>query len=236
VLVAAAVITGIQLARWRAAKVRIDPAVLESFIGWMLAAGFIGGHVFDTLFYYPERVLARPWSLFFLWENLSSFGGFAGGLIGMFLWKRYKYRGRPILPLIELIASVYPVAWILGRMGCATVHDHPGKLARNWLSVAFPGGPRYDLGLLEAMFAAVLSAALALTWSKPKKQGFYLTVICLSYGPVRFAMDRLRIADARYLGFTPGQWASIAVFATGLVLLWRTYFSGRPRPTVVAPA
>jgi hypothetical protein len=33
------------------------------------------------------------------------------------------------------------------------------------------------------------------------------------YFPVRFALDTLRIADARYVGLTPAQWASALIVA-----------------------
>ena len=42
----------------------------------MLIAGFMGGHMLDEIFYHPQELVKRPWSLFFLWEGLSSFGGF----------------------------------------------------------------------------------------------------------------------------------------------------------------
>ena len=39
------------------------------------------------------------------------------------------------------------------------------------------------------------------------------------YGPVRFALDALRIGDARYLGWTPGQYLSLLGTAAGLAIL-----------------
>jgi len=43
-------------------------------------------------------------------------------------------------------------------------HDHPGRLAAgpNWLTVAYPDGPRYDLGVLEALFLTAICAAFFL--------------------------------------------------------------------------
>ncbi len=240
-LVATAVIIGTTLARWRAGKLGIDRDKLDSFISWMLVGGFVGAHVLDSLFYHPDEVLRRPWSLLFLWEGLSSFGGFAGAVLGIFAWKKWRGKGQPVLQLIDLIASVFPIAWIFGRAGCAVVHDHPGKLASagNWLAVAFPEGPRYDLGLLEMFFAVFLSIVVALTWRRRWKTGFYITLVSLFYAPVRFALDFLRIhegsgSDPRYFGLTPAQYACIALFGFGLVMAVRTV--GSPAPPIEPPA
>src|SRR5205823_12801881 len=108
---------------------------------------FLGGHMLDQVFYHWPEFVKRPWSIFILWEGLSSFGGFVGALIGIVLWKYFeaqplmrlpvgtvsKYKKRdmpiPILPFADLILSVFPVAWVFGRAGCSVVHDHPGAKA-----------------------------------------------------------------------------------------------------------
>jgi phosphatidylglycerol:prolipoprotein diacylglycerol transferase len=271
-LVATGVIVGTALATRRARARGVDLDKLNSFITWMLVAGFIGGHVLDEIFYHPCEIVgcvdkgikARPWSLLFLWEGLSSFGGFTGALIGIVSWKffelspvrtfdlgvtrvtLYKPARRaavqPILPLADIILSVFPVAWIFGRSGCSVVHDHPGAKASAdaLLAVAYGhptriehfgpielrwgASPQYDLGLLELMFTVILSAFIAMTWSRRLRTGTYVVVCCMAYAPVRFVMDFFRIrdtegADPRYGGLTPAQWACVALFAFGVYLL-----------------
>ncbi|MBK6690946.1 MAG: prolipoprotein diacylglyceryl transferase [Myxococcales bacterium] len=263
ILVALGVVLGTWLATWRARVRGMDLVKLNSFVTWMLVAGFIGGHVLDSIFYHPKQVLKDPLSLIRLWEGLSSFGGFTGGAIGIAMWKFLevapkgdKRRGflglrrravpETTVPFMDVILSVFPVAWIFGRSGCTVVHDHMGAKSAPgaFLSVAYPGPGdrpqwdnaidffqgnthRYDLGLMELSFTIVLAALLALTWKRRLPTGTYIVAVCLSYAPVRFAMDRLRItegeaADPRYLGMTPGQWACIGLFAIGLVTLYWT--------------
>lgn len=263
-LVATGVIIGTWLATKRAKQRGLDLDKLNSFITWMLVAGFLGGHMLDQIFYHPAEVVKRPWSLFLLWEGLSSFGGFVGGLIGVVLWKyfeavpvwhtplftisKFKRRERvmPIMPFCDLILSVFPVAWIFGRSGCSVVHDHPGMKAPDghFLAVAFGypdptrtihlgsielrygNSPQFDLGLLEMMFTVVLASLVALTWRRKLTTGSYIAVVALAYAPVRFAMDFLRVrdmesADPRYGSLTPAQWACVALFAFGLVMVGR---------------
>jgi phosphatidylglycerol:prolipoprotein diacylglycerol transferase len=217
----------------------------------------------DQVFYHWGDFVKRPWSIFLLWEGLSSFGGFAGALIGIVLWKYFealpykqlpfmmlpKYRKRatpvPILPFADLILSVFPVAWIFGRSGCSVVHDHPGAKADpgSLLAVAYGrfdpdkvtklfagielrhgNAPQFDLGTLELFFTIILAAALALTWRKKLPTGSYVAVVALAYAPVRFAMDFLRVhegesADPRTLNLTPAQYACVALFVFGVVMV-----------------
>lgn len=169
-LVATGVLVGMELAKRRGRRLGLPAQELSSFIGWMLVAGFIGGHVLDEIFYHPAQVLEAPWSLLYFWAGLSSFGGFTGALIGVVLWKFYEMtpvldvgrfftivrpvrRATPlsILPYGDVILAVFPVAWVFGRMGCTVVHDHPGLQAGAWmpLSVAYGPGPVESFGFFE---------------------------------------------------------------------------------------
>lgn len=246
ILVGAGIVLGVALATRRAKTLGLDVEVLQSFMWWMLVGGFVGGHVFDALAYHPAEVAARPWALLNIWEGLSSFGGFLGALLGVLGWKWQQARkGKPvasILPYCDAVQSVFPIGWIFGRAGCAVVHDHPGALAPRdaLLAVAYGPGtgegyglfdlqhgvvPRYDLGLLEMFFAIVLSIAFVATWNRRLAVGSYIVAACLSYAPVRFALDFLRAtdlegADPRYGHLTPAQWMCLVMFVFGLVL-WR---------------
>ena len=149
----------------------------------------------------------------------------------------------PILPFCDTILAVFPLAWTFGRLGCTVVHDHPGlqTSASMPLSVAYGPGPvqtygffelrfgsvpRFDLGLLEMLFALLVSGLFALTWRRRLPVGAYAAALPLVYAPVRFALDYLRLEDAeggdlRYASLTPAQWACLALFALGLALLLR---------------
>ena len=239
-LVAIGVLLGTYLARRRAEQKGIAPDLFDSFLGWTLIGGFIGAHVLDTLFYHPEEIASRPWSLLFVWEGLSSFGGFIGSIAGGALWKRRHPEAPSLLALADSYFAVFPIAWTFGRAGCAVVHDHPGIAAtsRSLLAVAFPGGPRYDLGLLEMLFSLVLAIAFAATWRRKLPLGFYVAAISLCYAPGRFGLDFLRIrtgegSDPRYLGLTPAQWACIALAAFGVWLAAR--IAGRPATAAEPP-
>lgn len=230
----ALVATGIFLASHltvkRARRIGLDERVMSSFIAWVVGIGLVGGHVFDELFYYPQRLAADPMSLFKLWDGLSSFGGFLGAVIGMLIWRR-RYRV-PVLPYADNVMALLPLGWAFGRTGCATAHDHPGLLSDSWLAVQYPGGGRFDLGLLELLLTIPLMLAFLWLARKPRPWGFFSAIGCISYAPLRFALDFLREHDAvpgdihgaidpRYFYLTPAQWECFGLLAFGLLLLGR---------------
>jgi len=228
VLVALGVYLGAFLALRRGRALGLEPRALTSFIVWFVGIGFVGGHVLDLVFYYPERLREDPWSLFRIWDGLSSFGGFCGGILGMALW-RARHRV-PILPYADTVASVFPVGWVFGRAGCAVVHDHPGVPSDAWFAVQYPGGGRFDLGLLEMLLTIPIALTFLWLGRQPRPWGFFIAVLCLSYAPLRFALDFLRersgaaggvhgAIDPRYGYLTPAQWACFLLLGLGLVLL-----------------
>jgi phosphatidylglycerol---prolipoprotein diacylglyceryl transferase len=224
VLVLIGILAGIELGKWRAPRHDIDPQRFVSFASWIIAVGFISSHVLDSLLYHPEDVLADPLILVDLRGGHSSFGGFFGALVTAVVWTRRK--GESLLVYADLTLSVFPVAWIFGRAGCTLAHDHPGALtsSSNPLAFAYPGGPRWDLGFLEMLFAMLLALVATLLWRSKQPPGTYIALTCLAYAPVRFGLDFLRAGaaqggDERYLGLTPAQWACFALFGAGLFAL-----------------
>jgi phosphatidylglycerol---prolipoprotein diacylglyceryl transferase len=218
-LVAVGVYIGIELARKQGDRYKLDAATLSSFIWYILAGGFIGGHVLDTIFYRPAHVMSSPLSLLRIWDGQSSFGGFTGAFIGLLVW-RYRFKASA-LRYADVVASAFPAAWVFGRMGCSVAHDHPGLRSDIWLAVAYPNGGRFDLGFVEMLLTIPLAITFLALMKKPRPPGFYLGIMCTAYAPVRFALDFLRAqdvpgADPRYAGLTPAQWACLILLAAGL--------------------
>lgn len=223
-LVAIGVWLGSEAIKRAAKRVGMDQEILGSFVVAVLVGGFVGGHVFDTLFYYPEKALRDPLSLLRIWDGQSSFGGFTGAILGALYWKiRHK---KKILNFADIVAAGFPVGWVFGRMGCSVAHDHPGRLSDAWFAVQYPGGGRFDLGLYEMLMTIPLAIAFLILAKKPRPTGFYLGIMCTAYAPFRFLLDFMRVqpgdvlpADAQYAGLTPAQWGCMGLFAVGLYFL-----------------
>lgn len=223
-LVAIAVLWGVWLSVSQAKRLGLSQTALVGFLYWIVLGGFVGGHVLDIAFYHPELVIEQPWLVLNLASGQSSFGGFIGATLGAWIWSSSgKHR---LAPFAEVVASSFPAAWVIGRLGCAIAHDHPGIRVDRWFAVAFPGGARLDLGLMEAVLVIPLAVLALRLRQRPRPTGFFAALMCVYYAPLRFTLDMFRArdvsgADARYAGLTPAQWGSILLFGAGV------YFSSR---------
>jgi phosphatidylglycerol---prolipoprotein diacylglyceryl transferase len=162
VLVAVAVIVGTQAALRRFRTVGIDPDVGMNLVFYVLVFGFLAAHLFAVLTYFPDRLAEDPLLLLKVWENISSFGGLGGGLLGFWIFFRYRERGLPAdakWAYLDAVAFVFPFAWAIGRLGCTIAHDHPGTVTTFPLgiSLASPEAREY---VREVYFAAGRLGAL----------------------------------------------------------------------------
>ena len=204
----------------------LDPRPLRDFAVWGVVAGIFGGHAVHLLAYHPEE-LADPRRVLQFWEGLSSYGGLLGGAAAAAIWFRL-HRVR-LADYGDPLALGLASGWGVARIGCFLVHDHPGSRTTFPLAVAFPGGARHDLGLYDALVLLSLAALLAALFRRGRLEGRLLPLLGVAYGASRFLLDFLRArdlpySDPRYLGWTPAQYASVALVAWGA---WRLL---RPAP------
>ena len=224
-LSAAGVLAGMQIAARAARKDGLDPKIVLDFSVIAVAGGIVGGHLVHLIFYHPEE-LADPIRILKVWEGLSSMGGLAGAIITAAIW--FRRRGLRFAPFGDAWALGLAPGWGIARLGCFSVHDHPGVRSDFWLAVAFPGGARHDLGLYEAILLFALAGLLVTLRGRGLLTGRLLPVLALLYGAGRFLLDFLRArpgdlvyADGRQLGLTFAQWFALGLMAWGVSRLAR---------------
>ncbi len=163
-----------------------------------------------------------------IFSGISSFGGFIGVITAGFLWRRH--RKMPLMPLADIVAFCFPFGWLFGRLGCTVAHDHPGRvtdffLAFNPYEVGHaPYLPRHDLGFYEVLWCLTVIPLFLYLAKRPRPRGLFVALLPALYAPVRFFLDFLRTppsvsGDVRYLGLTPGQFASLALMVAALATL-----------------
>lgn len=140
ILVALGFLLGGWLAMRRARRHGQDPDAINRLIGWLVVGTFIGGHVGYGLMYDLEGYLAEPIRFLYVWEGLSSIGGFLVCVpLTVYFFRRYKL---PVWANLDHMAFGFAFGWFFGRMGCTVAHDHPGTGVRpeqlsspiNWLT------------------------------------------------------------------------------------------------------
>lgn len=238
ILVAGGVVIGAWLTRRRGLKLGLREEMVRSMIAWSVLSGFVGAHVVDVLMYQRGDPAERLAALMDPRMGLSSMGGFAGAVLGLWVWCRRK--GEDLLAHADSLAFGLAIGWMFGRLGCFLAHDHPGEFTRFFLGVDYPcprppcapisgwvhvnpAFRRHDLGLYEALAATALSVFYLTAERFRPRQGFFVASIALFYGPLRFFLDDLRArdvegADPRWMGLTPAQYAALGVSIVGVLL------------------
>jgi len=215
----------------------LDQDFLYALFLWVIVGALIGARIVHVVFYNWPYFSQHLWEILDIrGGGLSSYGGFLGGVLAAFWYSRRN--NVRLLPYADALAFSFPFGWALGRLGCALINDHPGKLTNFFLGVRYPDGVRHDLGLYEMLLTMIL-AGIFLLFERPRQSGgvekqgvipaeagiqttknFYLVFLGLWYGVTRFFLDFLRINEPRLLGLTPGQYFSlILVAATFLSVL-----------------
>jgi phosphatidylglycerol:prolipoprotein diacylglycerol transferase len=222
VLTALGVLTAVWLAGRAAGRMGRDPQVVMDFAVVGVLTGVVFGHLVHVLFYHPEEL--GGWQVLKFWEGLSSMGGLIGGIVAALVWFRWKRI--PFASYSDALALGMAPGWGVARVGCFTVHDHPGIRTDFFLAVNMDGVPRHDLGLYEAILLLCLGALLWVLFRRGVLRGRLLVLLGLVYGTARFFLDFLRArpgdvpyADARYLGLTPAQYIVVLVVAYSIYRL-----------------
>ncbi len=184
---------------------------------WVAVGGYIGAHLLEALAYQPQRLMEEPLWLMAVWDGWSSFGGFIGGTVALYLF--CQRQGVWMLAYLDALVHGFAPGWIIARSACFFAHDHLGPRTDFFLAVAYEGGARHNLGFYEVLLAAVITAALYALPSRPRFVGFYTALAMLLYAPGRFALDTLRTGDARYLGLTPAQYLCAVMVAIAAYLV-----------------
>jgi len=200
-------------------KLGISGEEVQNFGIYLVVIGWLFSHVFDVIFYRPHDVAQDPLIIFKFWGSISSYGGLFGGIAAAWIW-RWRHPDKDFLLWADLAAWGLTFSWFFGRVGCSSVHDHPGKIVHNNFFLAVSGWPdgttRYELGFYEAIWWAVICITVLILDRKPRPKGFYLALVPTMYAPARFGLDFLRVTDKTYFGLTPAQYSSFLILAVGI--------------------
>jgi phosphatidylglycerol---prolipoprotein diacylglyceryl transferase len=205
-------------------KVDIEDLLTGCIIGLVL-----GARVGYCLIYNPMYYLSHPMKFFAVWEGGMSFHG---GLIGLLLtgWAFSVWRKKPFLMLADLGAVVATPGLFFGRIGNFINGELFGRVTDVPWAMVFPGGgplPRHPSQIYEAVFEGLILFMILYGLSrKTRSHGIIVSVFLISYGIVRFFLEKFREPDPQ-LGFvlgtyTMGQILSGLMLVAGIGLLsWR---------------
>jgi phosphatidylglycerol---prolipoprotein diacylglyceryl transferase len=200
---------------------------MSDFLGWIALGVILGGRVGYMVFYQPDRLLADPLSLLYVWEGGMAFHGGLLGVVAL-TWLYARKVGVQPLALGDALAPVIPIGLGLGRIGNFIGGELWGRTSDVPWAMVFPGAgpePRHPSQLYQFFLEGVVLFAV-LWWfsSRPRRRGQVTGLFLLGYGLARFSVEFVREPDA-HLGFiwmnwlTMGQLLTLPMIAVGLWLL-----------------
>jgi phosphatidylglycerol:prolipoprotein diacylglycerol transferase len=197
------------------------PQEKEIFIDlclYSLLGAIIGARIFFLLFYGDVKMLGLK-DFFKIWDGgMSSLGGIFGGALATYLYARYEEIN--FYEIAQKIAFILPLGLAIGRIGCFLINDHPGiKTWTHPLSVAYPDGPRFDLGLVLFLFDTFIFIYFLFLRNRGRKKHLFLENFLIIYGAGRFLLDFLRIGEPEIAGLAPSQYGGVVLIAAGICLL-----------------
>jgi len=214
---------------YKRSKRLFSQSVAEKLIdmaSYAIIFGLLFSRIFHILFYDLGYYLDNPLDMLKVWEGgLSSYGGFVGAFLGG--WYFFKRKGFPakkdLLAIIDVFAFGAVFGWIVGRVGCFLIHDHPGTLSHSVLALKRADGARLDMAFMEILFMIPLAISFFFLRKRTFRVGFWTAVVAMYYGCIRFFLDFYRArdvihADVRVWGLTPAQYFSIVLFCVGVWL------------------
>jgi phosphatidylglycerol:prolipoprotein diacylglycerol transferase len=134
------IVCGFLLVLWllqrRGRRMGMDPTALFDMAVTVLICGVVGARLFYVIHHWPQFA-DDPIKIIRLdLGGLAFFGGLIGGTAGLLVSAALK--GIPLLPMLDVSASLVPLGHAFGRVGCFLNGCCYGRLTECALGVRFP--------------------------------------------------------------------------------------------------
>lgn len=236
VIMIIAFLTGLYIARKRAAKFGLDPAKLSDMSFWTLIVGILGARIAfilqDLGYYLKNRDQLFSWQF----AGLTSFGGVIAGIGFMVFWA--KRAGWPVRLVLDVIAPAGLVMHAIGRVGCLLngccyggVCDLPWGIHIDKIPV-----PMHPAQIYDALMNLAALPLILLIEKRGQARGQIFALTLIFHGLSRFIYEFWRagsekqveagLASSTYWGSLPitqaqGMAGALVFVGFAFYILWR---------------
>ncbi|NHN33292.1 prolipoprotein diacylglyceryl transferase [Paenibacillus agricola] len=231
-VVALAVLLGLGVAMYLARDTKYQKHV-PNLVMYSIVGALLGARVWHVFFfqwgYYSQNLSEIP----AIWN-----GGIAiqGALVGGFIVAAIYCRIQRISfwELADVLAPAIILGQAVGRIACFLNGDAYGSPTNSGFGIVYPEGtmayeeygsqPLWPAEVWEGQWDFIVFAILLMLKNKEWPKGFLFLTYNILYASGRFMLEFLRGDSPRYaLDWTAGQWTSVAVILTSIVIM--TYFT-----------
>jgi phosphatidylglycerol:prolipoprotein diacylglycerol transferase len=208
-----------------------SPELAEGMIFWAAIGGIFGARI-NYLFSFPEEFLRDPIRAIFNGAGFVYYGGFIGGVLGVWWFIRKNAPGKSFLYFADLSAPALALGYAVGRIGCHLSGDGdygvPTTLAWGFQYVLgivpSPAGVFVHPTPIYETLGGLLITAILLNLQE-RKDGFFskrvgalFSIYILLSAIARFCVEFVRAEPLREWGLTEAQIVSVILICLGGVL------------------
>lgn len=235
IFTAVAVLGGVWLALWLAARRGYSTDMVANIATWGVVGGIVGARVFHVLDHLPTY-LQDPATILAVWQGgIAVYGAFIGGLVagGIVAWRARAN----IWQLLDIAAPAMLVGQAIGRLGCLSNGDAWGANAtgcslclavrytnpNDLLPADLLGVPTYAYPVYEMALTVLLLFGLWLGRERLRTYpGLTFLVAALGYGAIRFVLSYLRQETVLIAGLQEAQVIALVTSAVAVAAaIWR---------------
>ncbi|MHB0878563.1 MAG: prolipoprotein diacylglyceryl transferase [Anaerolineae bacterium] len=230
IIVAAAMVLGIEVALHEAKRRGADVARLSGTSLWIVGAGLVGARLAHVLDHWDHGYARQPLQALAVWQGgLAIWGGVIGGLLALAV---YAWRSKERLGLLaDVAAPGVALASGLGRVACLITGDAVGRPTGGPLGIAYtnPGTMVPRLGVYYVptpLYELVMNTAIfAILWRLRRRrlpEGALALVYLTLYAAGRVVVTYWSGYRIAALGLNQAQIIGLAVLALSVpALIWR---------------
>lgn len=193
---------------------------------YLMLGVIIGSRLFE-IFWEPQLYFQKPWQLLMIWQGGMSFhGGLAGIIVANWLYCRKNKLD--FWRIADILSIPVMLALALGRIANFINGELVGRITSVGWCVKFPAyeGCRHPSMLYAAGQRFLVFGGLLWLSFKEKalefKAGFIFWNLVFFEGLGRIMVDFYR-EDILYFGFSLGQWFSLVMVVTALIVFIKKY-------------
>lgn len=205
------------------ARGRLDPTerrLLDESVGVMVVAAGLGARI--TYLLSHPFMWTQPAQWWKFWQGgMVSYGGLAGAILALLIFRRRKHRAS--LPLLDILSPALLAGWGVGRLGCfLTWYGEEGKPTHLPWSILVDGMPHHPVQIYLVLL--LWTGSLILARRDCPRAGERTALCLLWYAAARGFSDFFRVYEPAYLEIL-SQFTCLAIAAAAVA--WYTRIRSR---------